>query len=74
MASINFHILYQLKKIYELVNVFPGGEIHEVLGQSVAQIGAGLHCDLTVCASESWRILYKEKTAKSIFLFLSSIF
>lgn len=67
---MNFHILYQFKEIYELVSVFPSGEVHEVLGQSVAQIGTGLHRDFTVCAAEGWRILYKEKTAKSVILFL----
>lgn len=70
----NFHILYQLKEIYKLVSIFPSGEVHEVLRQSVAQIGTGLHCDFTVCAAEGWRILYKEKTVKSVILFLRSTF
>lgn len=70
---MNFHILYQFKEIYELVSVFPSGEVHEVLGQSVAQVGTGLHCDFTVCAAEGWRILYKEKTAKSVILFFGRL-
>lgn len=76
MTSIlSTHRLYQFKKINEFVSIFPSREVHEVLGQSVTQIGTGLDCDLAVCATESWRILYKE--TKGIFFekyFLKSIF
>lgn len=62
MTSIlNTHILYQLQKVYQLVGIFPCGEVHEVLRQSVAQVRAGLHSDFTGGAAEGWRILYKEK-------------
>lgn len=50
------------------MSIFPGGQVHKVLGQPVAQIGAGLYRGLAVCATESWRILYKGKTAKSTVL------
>lgn len=50
-------ISFQLKKIYELVSIFPGGKVYEVLGQAVAQIGAGLDRDFTVRTTEGWRIL-----------------
>lgn len=71
---IHFHRLYQLKKIYELVSIFPGGKVYEVLGQAVAQIGAGLDRDFTVRTTEGWRILCKQKTGKSVILFLKVYF
>lgn len=60
ISILSTHGLYQFKKINEFVSIFPSREVYEVLGQSVTQIGTGLDCDLTVCATESWRILYKE--------------
>lgn len=64
--------LYQFQKINEFVSVFPSRQIDKVLGQPVTQIGTGLDCHFTVCATESWRILYKENKESLGEIFLSS--
>ena len=43
------------------MSVLPGGEVHKVLGQPVAQVGTRLNRDLAVGATEGRSILYRGK-------------
>lgn len=50
---------YQFKKVNQFVNVLSCGKVHKVLGQSVAQVGTGLHGDFAVRTTEHWIILWE---------------
>lgn len=47
------------------MNILSCGKVHEVLGQSVAQVGTGLDSDFAVCTTEHWIILWKRQGNKT---------
>lgn len=55
------HLTHQLKKINELVCIFPCGQVQEVSWDSVGQTWAGLHSDFTGGVTECRSVLIKYK-------------
>ncbi len=55
------YLTHQLKKINELIGIFPCGQVQEVSWDSVGQTWAGLHSDFTGGGTECRSVLIKYK-------------
>lgn len=62
------HLTHQLKKINELIGIFPCGQVQEVSWDSVGQTWAGLHSDFTGGVTECRSLLIKYDTYITAYL------